>query len=262
MSSHKRSSKMSSYRSRKRSHHKSHKRSTKISSHKISSYNKSEKRIDQPTRINKDRFHPRFRTKLVKDDPYILKLSHLLNRKEIKAIIKMAYDKGFEKSTIVVDGQLTQSTTRTSETAYLTDDGHKYTYDKYIESVLKKICYLMSCDRSKIESLMVVKYGEGKEYYNHWDFFEPADESFRNDGGQRIATFFVYLNDLDGKDHGGETEFPRIGVKVTPRKGTGIFWWNEREGKVIRDTMHRGNPVKGKGNIKYGLNIWIRKDGW
>ena len=38
--------------------------------------------------------------------------------------------------------------------------------------------------------------------------------------GNRIATVMSYLSDLVG----GLTAFPNLGVDVTPRKGSAVFW--------------------------------------
>lgn len=215
--------------------------------------------LDSPQKIKKEKFPSGFDTRVLNQKPYIVKLRRFLNTKESEALIDMAKGK-FERSTIIVSDEMILSDTRTSETAFITDDGHKNKYNKAVESVIKKVCYLVGCDRSQIESLMVVKYGEGKEYYNHHDYFEPDFTEMIADGGQRIGTFFCYLNSLDAGD-GGETEFPLLDLKVKPSKGTAVFWWNAKpNGSVIDKTLHRGNPVR-KGT-KYGLNVWIREKGW
>ncbi|GAG53547.1 unnamed protein product, partial [marine sediment metagenome] len=105
-----------------------------------------------------------------------------------------------------------------------------------------------------------VKY-EGGEYFNtHIDYFSEDDIDVIEDGGNRIFTFFIYLNSLKF-DQGGETEFPHLGVKSRPRKGDSVGWWNFVRGKAQGDTLHRGLPPK-NGGVKYGLNLWIRDPGW
>ena len=78
-------------------------------------------------------------------------------------------------------------------------------------------------------------------------------------GGQRIATFFIWLNDMEEED-GGATLFPDLGLKCIPEQGSGLFWWNQRGDILLEETKHCGTPVK-KGT-KYGMNIWIRYSGW
>lgn len=218
-------------------------------------------KIDKPYKIDDSIFPSGFKTKIIHNNPYIVKLRRFINTEEANTLIDMA-DGNFERSTIVVDGELIYSDVRTSETAFVTECGH---YDKYsdpVESVLKKVCYLTKCNRNQIEGLMVVKYNKSEQYYDHHDYFEPDDVDKMGPEGQRIATFFVYLSSLD-EDEGGETEFPMLDIKTKPSKGTAVFWWNQdSNGDLINETLHRGNPVLSSNKIKYGLNIWIREKGW
>ncbi len=216
--------------------------------------------MDKLDKINTKYFPKGFSTRVLSKEPYIVKIRRFLNTEEIDSLLALAEGK-FERSTIVVSDEMIESNSRTSETAFITDNGHYDTYDKPIERVLEKVSYLAGCKRNQIEAIMVVKYTEGKEYDEHWDFFEPGHTDTMGDEGNRVSTFFCYLTSLD-KGEGGETEFPRIGIKARPSKGTAIFWWNMKpSGKLIRDTLHQGNPVLGK-TVKYGCNIWVRKRGW
>lgn len=228
--------------------------------HRKKKYSEShDQPIDKIDKIDNSKFHNGFKPKIVHKYPYIVKLRRFLNSKEINAIMELA-DGNFEPSTTIVDNEQIISSGRTSNTAFITDDGQYEKYPKPIHSILEKVCYLTGCKQNQIEGLMVVRYEVGQEYYNHHDYFKSADKDLIKEGGQRIATFFCYLNSLDEGD-GGETEFPEIGVKVKPSKGTAVFWWNEDpRGNPLEKTLHRGNPIK-KG-VKYGLNIWIRDEGW
>jgi hypothetical protein len=65
----------------------------------------------------------------------------------------------------------------------------------------------------------------------------------------------LYLNDVE---EGGETEFPRLGLRVRPKTGRAVLWpsvldshpnhWDQR-------SDHQALPVV-KG-IKYGANAWV-----
>jgi prolyl 4-hydroxylase len=74
--------------------------------------------------------------------------------------------------------------------------------------------------------------------------------------GPRIYTLFLYLSDVE---EGGETEFPSLGLRVTPRKGAAVLWPSVSDSDPDRRndirTMHQALPViKG---LKYAANIWI-----
>jgi len=229
-----------------------------ISAHK--NPDKYRAKIDNLNKIDPSLFPDGFKTTVLYENPYIVKIRRFLNTEEIEELLKMGEGK-FDRSTIVVDGEMTYSNTRTSETAFITENGQIEKYSDPVENVLKKVCYLTGCKRNQIESLMLVKYNKGEQYYNHHDYFKPEHIEMVDGGGQRLATFFIYLTSLDS-DEGGETEFPLIGVKTKPSKGTAVFWWNENsDGKLLTKTLHRGNPVKSD-KTKYGVNIWVREKGW
>ncbi len=43
---------------------------------------------------------------------------------------------------------------------------------------------------------------------------------------------------------GGSTVFSRLGIKVSPEKGSAVFWYNlYRNGEGIEDTIHGACPV-------------------
>ena len=53
----------------------------------------------------------------------------------------------------------------------------------------------------------------------------------------------VYLNEPEG---GGETEFPDLGMKVTPKPGRAVIWNNlRRTGEGNDHTRHQSLPVTG-----------------
>jgi len=198
-------------------------------------------------------------TVLLQDPFYLVKLKNLLTPEECKKVLEIAEGK-YTRSTIFHDGKLTKSSNRTSQTAYLTENGGKENKHSVLETIFKRVCILTGCQRTQVEGLMIVKYEEGDEFQEHWDYFEPEkDDAALENGGQRIATFFVWLNDMEADDGGG-TYFPKVQLYCLPDRGAALFWWNQYGDKLIKETAHSGTPVfKG---IKYGMNIWIRYPGW
>ena len=203
--------------------------------------------------INKLKEIKNFKAREINSYPYVVKINKLLRDEEIEELLQLS--KGnFEKSNIMIDGELIYNKQRTSSTAYLFEDGMPDKYSKNIERLIKRICYLMNCERSQLE-IMCVRYKKGEYFGKHVDYFQEHEI---DSSGQRIATFFVYLNTID-KGDGGETEFTKLGIKSRPKKGDAVFWYNKnfKTGEMIPETEHQGNPVTGD-IMKYGLNIWIR----
>lgn len=214
--------------------------------------------IDHLSWINTDIFPEGFEATILHQSPYIVRLKNFFTDEESKTLIDMGYNTGFSRSTIVVDDKLVYSTARTSVTSYITENGQTLYHNDHVDRVIGKVCALLECNRSQIENLMVVRYNQGEKYNDHHDYFEEGHNNCMGPEGQRYATFFGYLAE---PEEGGETEFPLIGVKAAPIKNSATFWWNKTpSGKVLPLTTHRGNPV-GKGT-KFGLNIWIRENGW
>jgi hypothetical protein len=93
------------------------------------------------------------------------------------------------------------------------------------------------------EGPTILHYRPGEEITNHFDFVNvnmPGYEQHIAERGERILTFLVYLNDDYG---GGETDFPKIGVRHKGRRGEGLFFTNALpNGKPDFRMVHAGVP--------------------
>jgi prolyl 4-hydroxylase len=107
------------------------------------------------------------------------------------------------------------------------------------------------------EPLTILRYGPGDEYRPHTDYYHPDDEGAHvglSQGGQRVATFLVFLNDVEA---GGATDFPDAGLSVAPHPGTGLLFFNcLPDGSPDTLSVHAGTPVR-RGE-KWLLSRWIR----
>lgn len=95
-----------------------------------------------------------------------------------------------------------------------------------------------------LEPLTVLHYAEGEEIADHYDFIDPQSGNYELElaqGGQRIITFLIYLND----DYsGGETAFPELNVRHKGRLGEGLFFVNSLEDySADMRSLHAGRPV-------------------
>lgn len=128
----------------------------------------------------------------------------------------------------------------------VTDDTHEV-----IAYIRNKICELLDVPLKNLEHLMISRYVEGGEYPHHYDsfFIQPNSiytkefyESNMNEGGQRMKTCVIYLND-DFK--GGHTFFGRIYNSIQPEKGKLAYWANANEyGDTYVWSEHMGMKVE------------------
>ena len=119
-----------------------------------------------------------------------------------------------------------------------------------------KIADAMGLARTMAEPTQGQHYEVGQVFKTHTDFFKPYElERFQMGNlGQRTWTFMIYLNDVEG---GGETEFPDIGLKVTPLLGRAVLWNNLRPNGLGNDhTRHQSLPVTA--GTKTIITKWFR----
>jgi prolyl 4-hydroxylase len=196
------------------------------------------------------------RMEMISSDPKIILLHNFLSPEECDTIIKLGETHGFARSTVQGASKNEVSTDRTSHTINL----HRH-QDALVKIIEQRVTLFCPFGVENVENLQIVRYHPGQQYKHHYDFFVPGakgTEIALKRGGQRHVTFFVYLNDLDIEDSGGYTDFPRVGVKVKPRKGTATLWYNVKNGKEDFRTFHAGMPPLK--STKYGLNIWVREN--
>lgn len=115
------------------------------------------------------------------------------------------------------------------------------------------------------EDFLITKYRAGGEYNDHYDSFIIKENSMFNKdffnccmnlGGQRIYTFVFYLND---NFSGGETEFPKLNIKIKPEIGKAAYWKNiDSEGKTNESMLHKGSKVLN--NEKWIIVIYVREN--
>jgi prolyl 4-hydroxylase len=99
---------------------------------------------------------------------------------------------------------------------------------------------------SQGEPVQILRYAPGQQYRLHHD----AVSGLAN---QRIMTAIVYLNHGFG---GGATEFPDLGIRVTPRTGDTLVFNNVlANGQADQRARHAGLPVTS--GVKWIATRWI-----
>lgn len=132
---------------------------------------------------------------------------------------------------------------------------HFYSGDAAIKKVEARMAELACVPMACGESLQGQRYDAGQEFREHFDWFGGSGASHIGDLGNRSHTVIVYLN--DGFE-GGQTEFPRLGLSIQPKRGMAVVWENlDASGEGRMDMLHSGKPVlSGK---KYILTQWFRQ---
>ena len=138
-----------------------------------------------------------------------------------------------------------------------------------LRALVQRCAFLLGTTPAHAEPVQVLRYLPGQQYRRHFDFFAAdgavyAEAMAPGGRGQRVATAFVYLSDVE---KGGTTTFhnARPKLKVAPKLGRGVLWRNVagepgREGACLEpdtSTLHSGDPViKGE---KWAVNIFFRE---
>ena len=115
--------------------------------------------------------------------------------------------------------------------------------DLVLQLIRARIAQAAGVAPAALEPLEILHYSPGERYKPHVDFFHPALPNFAEQmrvKGQRVKTCLVYLNaDLEG----GETEFPKIGIKFRGREGEALIFENVLpNGSGDMKTLHAGLP--------------------
>lgn len=122
-------------------------------------------------------------------------------------------------------------------------------YDMAVGALCNRLASLVGIPAANAEPLVVLKYLPGQEYKPHFDYVPDASQR-----GQRIATVLLYLNEPAA---GGETDFPRLGLRVAPRRAKAIGFYNcDEKGEPDSRTLHAGLPVT-QGE-KWLATLWFR----
>ena len=127
----------------------------------------------------------------------------------------------------------------------------KYLEDEDGFQIFKKITMLLNKPGRNFDPFFqVINYGVGEEYKSHVD---PSPERNRVEGiKHRKLTCLFYLNDVED---GGETEFPKLNLRVKPMRGRMIYFDNyKKDGSINYETLHRSMPILS--GEKWAFNLW------
>lgn len=128
----------------------------------------------------------------------------------------------------------------------------------FIARIDARLSALMGMPLEHGEGLQLLRYQPGCHSSPHFDFLVPQNERNRASiarSGQRISTLVVYLNDVQG---GGATDFPELGLGVTPHRGNAVYFeYTDASGQLDHATLHAGAAVDD--GEKWVLTKWMRE---
>lgn len=187
--------------------------------------------------------------------PQVILLGNVLSDEECDAIVAHCGTR-YTRSTVAAesDGASVVHEGRTSEMAFI-QRGEA----EVAERVDRRLAALAHWPIERSEPFQLQKYGPTQEYRPHYDWLDPdsaGHQSHLARGGQRLATFVLYLCDVE---QGGGTVFPTLGLEVYPKKGSALWFLNtDRAHRPDSQTLHGGAPVVG--GTKIIANKWLRQE--
>ena len=187
-------------------------------------------------------------------EPEIVVFENLLSAAECDRLIELSKPK-LKPSTIVENqtGVEKVISERTSEGMFF-----QRNENTLVAKIEKRLAKLMNTPIVNGEGIQILHYVRGAEYRPHYDFFAPENPGsavHMQQGGQRVATLIMYLNEVEA---GGATIFPEIDFSVAPRKGGAVFFaYCDNAGQLDRLTLHGGAPVE-RGE-KWIATKWVRQ---
>jgi prolyl 4-hydroxylase len=186
--------------------------------------------------------------------PRVILFGNLLAAEECDELIEMSRGKLARSSVVnAATGQYDVHPHRTSSGTHFSRGENAL-----IQCIERRIAELVQVPVERGEPLQILHYQPGGEYRPHFDYFDPkqpGNEAVLKDGGQRVATLIMYLNDVDA---GGSTVFPEVGLDVLPRKGHAVYFaYSTDSGELDARTLHGGSPVAA--GEKWVATKWFRQ---
>lgn len=158
--------------------------------------------------------------------------------------------------------QRSQVKSQRSEAAVEADDRSsmdvgmpRSSHDPAVFWTVSRLCALARRPWSCAEPMNIIRYRSGEKFVSHYDADHTNAGQRTQTGGLRRTTAIGYLSDAY---RGGETAFPKLGVKITPRLGDVIVFDNlDDDGRTEPASLHAGLPlIEGE---KWILAQWFRR---
>lgn len=185
-------------------------------------------------------------------DPRVVVFGDVLSDEECDALIELAKPRLARSLTVQTKtGGEEVNADRTSNGMFF-----QRGENPLVSRLEERIARLVNWPVENGEGMQILHYTPGTEYKPHYDYFdpkEPGTPSILRRGGQRVATFIMYLGE---PLKGGGTVFPDVHLEVSPKRGHAVFFSYERPHPATK-TLHGGSPViEGE---KWIATKWLRE---
>ena len=184
---------------------------------------------------------------------YVYTIDNFISEDECNFLIEAAQD-CLQPSTVTGSGNKEAgrriSTARTSWTCRL----HRDDLPILMNSAIMK---LTNKPLEHIEHPQLARYESTQQFKPHYDAYDEKNPTLKDtleDGGNRLVTILIYLNDVEV---GGATKFPSLNIEVQPKRGMAVVFFPATvEGKLDRGALHAALPAV---DTKYVAQIWVRQ---
>lgn len=190
---------------------------------------------------------------VLNNDPLIQVIDNFLSAEDCNYLIK----KGGAKLTRALVSSASGgevSSGRTGSNCWLSFED-----DSSLKEIALAISSRVNIPLENSENMQLIYYSLGQEYKPHFDAYDlKSDRGIRctKNGGQRLVTALLYLNDVR---KGGGTIFPKLDIIVEAKAGRALVFQNTLLNDSIRHplSLHGGLPVE-EGE-KWAVNLWFRQ---
>lgn len=186
----------------------------------------------------------------INDIPPIYEVRNFLSKEECHHLMNRALPY-LETSKVVDSNNIAkQNKERTSTSCYFSRESNI--------NICERLSKIVNKDVNCFELLQVGRYLPNQFYRQHYDSIPPHSKlgkPFCKNGGNRIITALIYLNDVK---QGGHTFFPKLDIRVKPEQGKLlIFFPSFTNGKVDKKALHTAEDAIDE---KWVSQIWIRQN--
>ena len=174
----------------------------------------------------------------ISEDPDIWVAPEFLSEEEVDQLLAAISDRWYPS---LVDAYGTGEATRSVLDRSSYQCHMDWAESPLVDRIEARLAALAGMRVEHLEQLTLVRYSPGQFFNLH------------HDGPHRPKTVFVYLTDSPGE---GETYFPLLGLKFTPRRGTAVMWRNSiHNGQADDRLYHQALPPQTV--TKVGMNCFF-----